>query len=221
MHGDGRGQVEEQDAGLLILEPRPVDPPQAPQGGTDQTAGVGRGDRQLDVLSGVRRAWRGSHGTPSAIQPFCLQAGEQLSGLLLGRGVSLLLVEAVREHRQQPARRPLHGGALPQDQHLAVRQILHEVPERQHHAQRRPVGPSGDHALPDAFDPAQEGVLFLPDEVTERLEEGGLQVGAQGGDVGLGSRCLIWVGWDEHARCGGERIEEVGRDRELDALAIG
>ena len=119
-----------------------------------------------------RRVGRGPKGTPSAIQPFRLQAGEELPGLPLGCHVALLLVEAIREHRQQPARRPCHCRALPQDQYLPVGQVLHEIPERQHHAQRRPVAPSSDHALPDAFDPAQEGMLLLPGEVTRRARGG-------------------------------------------------
>lgn len=45
----GRSQVEQEDSALLVAEPRLVDPAQAPQGRADQAAGVGRGDRQLDV----------------------------------------------------------------------------------------------------------------------------------------------------------------------------
>ncbi len=63
--------------------------------------------------------------------------------------------------------------------------------------------------------------MLLRDEVAEGIEESGLQVGAQDGDVGLGSRCQVRVSRDEHARRGCEGIEEVGWDRELDALAIG
>ncbi len=112
-------------------------------GRADQAACVDRGDLQLDVPDGMvlppvgfRNCCQQLVGDAFSIGPFRLQAGEQLLSLLLSCGIPLLLVKAVREHRQQPARRPLYRRALPQDQYLPVGQVLHEVPER------RPVGPS-------------------------------------------------------------------------------
>ncbi len=196
---------------FLYWNPGRLDPPQAPQGGTDQTAGVGRGDRQLDVLSGVRRAWRGSHGD-AVSYTVLLPAGRRAAAW----------PDPGRRHRASARRSrartsagagssPVPWPSPPTGSAPPGRQVLHEIPERQHHAQRRPVAPSGDHALPDALDPTQQGVLLLPDEVTEGFEEGGLKVGAQSGDVCFSPRRLVRVGWDEQARRGGERIEEVGR----------
>lgn len=45
LHAVSWGQVEQEDVGFLVAEPRLVDPAQAPQGWADQPGGVGRDDR--------------------------------------------------------------------------------------------------------------------------------------------------------------------------------
>ena len=108
-------------------------------------------------------AWkRQGAGCWSAIESLGLKAAAQRASLLLGRNAVLRPLEALRAHRHQLLHRLVHRRAFPQDQNLAVGQVLEDAPEHQHEVQGRPLLPIGERLSREALEAAGARLLYRP-----------------------------------------------------------